>query len=70
MKKVRKYILSQDRIKTVQEVLGAIDAWHQKNPAKAKRLVREKSVSLIRKMRGSRWSSSIKRLKGFRMFMN
>lgn len=53
--------LSQDRVKRVEEVLVAMEAWQKKNPTKVKKMARENSVEAIRKMRNLRWSSSTRR---------
>lgn len=53
----KKQCLDKDRVRTVEEVLGEIDAWKKANPSKAKRLAKVDAAAEVRAMRDSRWSS-------------
>ncbi len=50
--------LDRDRPRRVEEFFSEIAAWKKKHPAAARRMAKEDSVKIIRKMREKRWSSS------------
>jgi antitoxin (DNA-binding transcriptional repressor) of toxin-antitoxin stability system len=52
---------SNQKIKTIEEALLELEAWKKKNPTIVKKLAGTDSTEIIRKMRGSRWSSSTPR---------
>ncbi|MBI2339773.1 MAG: hypothetical protein HYU99_05345 [Deltaproteobacteria bacterium] len=53
--------LSKNRLKRREEVLAELEEWRRKNKHKIKSRPGEDSVTLVRRMRDSRWSSSTPR---------